>query len=493
MSLAWRILLIALLLNALTVGGVTVVVHLSQQQWFKNQRNLLRESVQESFAEIERVYSPKALVDAAADARQVRRLLLSESIAELYDDVIVTSGLPPYDVVYLNPLGAVHRDPDEFPHSAVQAGLVQAREVDGLLPVADGYGYALRQSGSVVGYLWFRPKTSPQLPRALPLWTSVVGVSVATVLFGIVLLWVTRRTIGRPLQALGGAAAAVATGRYDVRLPDHEGIAELVPVIATFNRMAAQVEGHTQALERAVRDAVEPAKQKERALVQSSRLASIGTLAAGVAHEINNPIGGMQNAVNRLLQQTDLSVKERTYLELVQQGLQRIGRIARRLLDFSPRPATSGSFSLLVPIEGARALVEHRLAQQGVAFEVDASKDLPSVRGDVNEIQQVVLNLLLNSLDAFGESGRGGRITARLRAENGKVRLDVEDDGPGMDSKDLGRVFDPFFTKKDRPDASGLGMFISYSIVQNHGGEMSVESAKGEGFRVHMVLPAVGT
>ena len=498
MSLAWRILLIALLLNILTVGGVTLVVHYSQQQWFVNQRDLLRESVQQSFAEIERVYSPEALVDAAADATQVRRLLLNESIRELYDDVIVTSGRPPYDGVYLNPLGAVHRDPDRFPHAEIQAGLLKAREVEAGLRVADGYCRALRQAGVVVGYLWFRPKALPELPRALPLWTSVVGVVGATLLFAIVLFWVTRRTIGRPLQALSGAAGAVATGRYDVRLPEREGIAELAPVVATFNRMAAQVEGHTQTLERAVRDAVEQAKQKERALVLSSRLASIGTLAAGVAHEINNPIGGMQNAVKRLLQQPGLSDKQRTYLELVQQGLQRIGRTARRLLDFSPRPAAAGTFSLLAPIEGARELVEHRLQQMNVTFGLDAAAGVPQVRGDANEIQQVVLNLLLNSLDALaengenGEKGRGGHIQATLRTDGGRVRLELADDGPGMDSKDLGRVFDPFFTKKARPDASGLGMFISYSIVQNHGGEMSVESAPGQGFRVRIVLPAVG-
>ena len=490
MSLAWRILLIALLLNILTVGGVTLVVHWSQQQWFANQRLLLRESVQESFAEIERVYSPQALVDAAADATQVRRLMQNESIRELYDDVIVTSGRPPFDGVYLNPLGAVHRDPDRFPHAIIQAGLTQAREVDGLLPVADGYCRALRREGAVVGYLWFRPKATPALPRAMPLWTSIVGVATATFVFAIVWFWFARRTIGRPLRELGEAAAAVATGRYDVRLPEREGLAELAPVVATFNRMATQVEGHTQTLQKAVEDAVEQAKQKERALVLSSRLASIGTLAAGVAHEINNPIGGMQNAVNRLLQQPNLSDKQKTYLELVQQGLQRIGRTTRRLLDFSPRPAQAGTFSLLSPIERARELVEHRMHTRSVTFTVDAPDSLPQVRGDANEIQQVVLNLLLNSLDALEQKGHGGHITATVRAADGKVQLVVADDGPGMDPKDLGRVFDPFFTKKERPDASGLGMFISYSIVQNHGGEISVDSALGQGFRVRIVLPA---
>jgi signal transduction histidine kinase len=310
----------------------------------------------------------------------------------------------------------------------------------------------------------------------------------STLLFGVVLFWVTNRAIRRPLAVLGDAAAAVASGRYDVRLPVHARIAELGPLVATFNHMASQVEDHTKTLQQAVADAVEQTKQKERALVVSSRLASIGTLAAGVAHEINNPIGGMQNAVNRLLQSKDLGERPRVYLQLVQDGLQRIARTARRLLDFSPRQTVAGRFEVAAAIEGARALVDHRLQRQRIKLDLDVAPDLPRVHGDAHEIQQVMLNLLLNSLDAL--EGRGGRIAIRARSEAGRVCIDVDDDGPGMATEDLGRVFDPFFSKKERPDASGLGMFISYSIVQNHGGEMTVDSRPGEGFHVRIALPA---
>jgi signal transduction histidine kinase len=489
-SLVWRILLLALLLNALTVGGVQVAVHLAQQHWFDNQRSIVQQSVGNSFAELERVYSPSALRDAAVDAAVVRRLVTVQAPRDLYDDVVVTSGRPPYDGVYLNPHGAVHRDPDEFPQGVVAAGMVQARELDGgLLPVADGYCRALRKDGEVVGYLWFRPRVRAQLPTALPLWTSVFGVAASSLLFGVVLFLVVVRTVRRPLQTLGAAATAVGRGDYDAPLPTGRAVPELEPLLASFRGMAKQVRDHTQTLEQAVREAVEQTKQKERALVLSSRLASIGTLAAGVAHEINNPIGGMQNAVNRLLQAPDLSDKQRTYLQLVLDGLQRIARTARRLLDFSPRAKAPGSFPVSLPIDGARALVEHRLQRAGVQFTVDVPKDLPPVHGDAHEIQQVMLNLLLNSLDALEARGKGGAITVRAERDGDRLHVRVDDDGPGMDAKDLPRVFDPFFSKKDRPDASGLGMFICYSIVQNHGGEISVDSRPGEGFHVHIVLP----
>ncbi|HZN40586.1 MAG TPA: HAMP domain-containing sensor histidine kinase [Planctomycetota bacterium] len=493
MSLAWRILLLALAINAVTVGTVQVVVHSAQQSWFANASKELKEGVQGSFTELERVYTPKAVSDAAApaaDATQVRKLLMHPTMREMYEDVIVTSGRPPYDTVYLNPHGAVHRDPDLFPHDLIVAGMVQARGVDDVLPVAGGFCYALRQDGAVVGHLWFLPKVRPVLPKSLPLWTSVLGVAAATLLFGVVLFWAVRRTIRRPLQALGEAAAAVGRGRYDVRLPERQGLMELAPVVSTFNRMAAQVEDYTKTLERAVQDAVEQTKQKERALVLSARLASMGTLAAGVAHEINNPIGGMQNAVNRLLQVPGLTDKQIVYLKLVQDGLQRIARTTSRLLDFSPRNVTASRFSLATAIEGARALVDHRLQKQHVSLDVDLAPGLPSVHGDAYEIQQVMLNLLLNSLDAM-QKRANGRVEVRAYRLSDKVHLHVDDDGPGMDPQDLPRVFDPFFSKKDRPDASGLGMFISYSIVRNHGGDITVDSRLGEGFKVHIVLPAV--
>jgi len=487
--LAWRILLLALLLNVLAVGSVQWVVYQNQQDWYQRELGKQSERVLSPFAELQRVYTPERLRDG--DGRQVRQLLLARSVREIFADVIVTSGRAPYEAqIYLNPRGALHRDPDHFPHEQIQAGLAQAREVDGFLPVAGGYTHALRQGEHIAGYLWFLPKHPPALPSNLPFWTSVLTIGIATLLFGMALFWAISRTIGRPLRALSEAAAQVADGSYAVRLPEDLASGELRPVLAAFNRMAQEVENHTGTLERAVQDAVEQAKQKERALVLSSRLASIGTLAAGVAHEINNPIGGMQNAVHRLLQNPDLGERQRVYLQLVQDGLQRIGRTTRRLLDFSPRPASVGLFKIDTAIEGARALIEHRLVRHGIRLEVQLAPSLPAVRGDAHELQQVLLNLFLNSLDAIEAKGNGGLIEVRVTGAEDRILLAVDDDGPGMEPQDLPRVFDPFFTKKERPDASGLGMFICYSIVQNHGGELIVDSQPGRGFHVRISLPA---
>ncbi|MCR9247147.1 MAG: HAMP domain-containing histidine kinase [bacterium] len=491
--MAWRILLFALLLNVVTLGSVQLFVHYSQENWFQRERDRVITSVIESAQELTRVYSAESLVDAGADADQVRALISNPTIQQSYEDVIVTSGQ--YGNVYLNPRGAVHRDPDTFPQAMIVEAMARAGRVGGTVAAAGGKCFAVREGGTAVGYVWFKPRSSA-LPSALPFWTTVVALCIGVVLFGIVLLAGIRRTVGRPLAQLHEAASAVAGGSYAARLPDRGASGEFAPVMAAFNRMAEEVESHTSTLEHEVRQAVDEAKQKERALVMSSRLASLGTLAAGVAHEVNNPIGGMQNAVRSLLASDDLTERQRKYLELVQNGLQRIGRTTRRLLDFSPKEGQASEFALAGAVEQAVALIEHRQRQLGVSLQVDVPPDLPKVRGEAHEIQQVVLNLLLNSLDALEERPRGsakGTVTVQAQAAGGFVQLTVADNGPGMDPADLDRVFDPFFTKKDRPDASGLGMFISYSIIQNHGGEFTVDSKLGEGFCTEIRLPVVAS
>ncbi len=491
MSLGWRILLFALLLNVLTVGSVQIVVYEAQQQWFENEKAQLSHSVDQSFKELERVYPPEALDDASTTGAIVRRLLRNQSLQEIYSDVIITSGRPPFDnSVYLNTLGAVHRDPDTFDLSEIVDGIGRAARTDGPFKVGEGFCRALRQEQRVVGYLWFVPKTLPQLPASLPVLSAVLGILGSTLLFGAVLFWLTKRSITRPMLQIGAAAQEVASGHYDARMPDVHGVPELEQFVSTFNRMAERVENHTSTLQTAVQTAVDATEQKERALVQSTRLATIGTLAAGVAHEINNPIGGMQNAINRLLQAEGLSDKQTVYLKLVQDGLARVARTTRRMLEFAPKDAESASFDVITAIIGAHALVEHRCEQTNVKFSVelaDQRAELPSVYGDAHEIQQVMLNLFLNSLDAMGD--KGGAIRVTCSAQDGMVRVVVADDGPGMAKELLARVFDPFFSQKDRPDASGLGMFISYSIVQTHGGTMVVDSAPGEGFRTTITLP----
>lgn len=483
MSLASRILAVVLLLNLLVVGGVQTALFAFQQGWIRRQQgeNLAAALV----PYLLEVYTAARL----GDETQARTLVKSPIIRDYFADVVVTSGQPPLTgLVYLNPRGAVHRDPDAFALDAVLTGMEEARVRDGLVAVAGGYCTAVRADDRVAGYLWFVPRLDVEQPQ-LPWWFQASTVLAIALLFGLVLYPVVVRAIGRPLQRVGEAAERVGAGAYEVRLPDLTGAPELQALVRSFNAMAEKVQHNREHLEAAVRAAVDEAKRTERALVQSSRLATVGTLAAGIAHEVNNPIGGMQNAVVRLLANPALDERQKTYLNLLQDGLARVARTARKVLDFSPKQVAARPFALRLAVEGARALCEHRFARSNVRLVVDSVDALPDVMGDLHEIQQVVLNLFLNSLDAFEQVGRGGTVAVRGSRDGEMVRLEVADDGPGIDAADLPRVMDPFFTKKERPDASGLGMFISYSIVQNHGGSMAVDSTKGKGFRTTLMLP----
>ncbi len=266
-------------------------------------------------------------------------------------------------------------------------------------------------------------------------------------------------------------------------------------VSAMVSPLAAEVvEGSADELQQKVDSAVAAAQSRERALVLSSRLAAMGTLAAGIAHEINNPIGGMANAVQRMKKSEALTDRGAVYLDLVQNGLDRVAGIVRRVLDFTPKSVQAEPFAIQDAWDAALALVAHRTKQAEVQVEVQVEAGLPPVYGDRHELQQVLLNLVINSLDAFADmdpSLRPERMSVTFTAKAGPkdVVVEVADNGPGMAHEDVPRVFDPFFSAKKRPDASGLGMFISYTIVQNHGGTMEVDSMPGQGFRTVLRLP----
>ena len=484
MSLAWRILLVVLLLNLAVVGAVQFAAHYAQQRWVARQQEAFLDAQLVTF--LRRVYTAERFV---GDERQARNLVEAGLIRELFQDVVVTSGRPPFEgFVYLNPRGAVHRDPDRFPRAEILAGMEAARATDGLVPAAGGYCKAIRRDAEVVGALWFQPYGPPPDTTA-PVGAALLTILASTLLFGLLAHWIVVRSVVRPLRQVEVAAAALGSGRFGERVSEQLGIRELEVLARAFNAMAARVEGNTEELREAVARAVEQTRRQEQALVVSSRLAAIGTLAAGIAHEINNPIGGMINAVHRLQQSQGLDERQRAYLKLVQEGLERVARTSRKVLDFSPKQVDARPFRMADAVDAARALVDHRIAAQGVAFACSHATGLPLVHGDAHEIQQVFLNLYLNSLDALQSRGRGGTIRTRTWFDGAMVHAEVVDDGPGMAKEDLGRVTDPFFSRKDRPDASGLGMFMSYSIVRNHGGEMRLDSEPGKGFRVEVLLP----
>ncbi len=482
MSIRGRVLLIVVALNLLVLGAVQVAQTYSFERWRAQAR-----AVYESFL-------AGILRNAYGGDRQpletVRALLALDPVRGVFKDMLVTNGRSPEAPGYvdLNPVGAAWRDHRTFPLQEVRAGIQEAMREGALIPVGEGFCVPIKSGEQVVAGAWFAPHLPP--PPRLPQWVLAVTLVVGTLATALFARWAIDRAVARPLLDLATAAARVGAGELNVRVPALPAAHELSSLVADFNAMAQRVAGHTQELDAAVRRATEEAARRERALVLSGRLASVGTLAAGIAHEINNPIGGMLNATRRLLEKPHLEERERRYLELIREGIERVGKITRRILDFSPRKVVATRFAVATAIDGARALLEHRLGREGVVLTVDIEPRLPDLHGDLHEVQQVLLNVFINSVDVL--SGRDGERWILVRARRGgdQVEVTVEDNGPGMPRADLGRVFDPFFSAKGRPDATGLGMFISYSIVANHGGSIELDSDLGQGFRVRILLPA---
>lgn len=223
------------------------------------------------------------------------------------------------------------------------------------------------------------------------------------------------------------------------------------------------------------------------------RLAAMGELAAGIAHEINNPLGGLQNAVEDL-RRAELPAGRRVqYLDLLARGLARIGETVNRLRRFTPREAPFEWLELGAVAEDALELVRHRAQRLGIELEFVRDEGVPPVRGLRNELGQAVLNLLVNALDALEEGGtrdaRGPRIELALRSTDAGVSLSVRDNGPGVEAGLLDKIGDLFFTTKDVGRGSGLGLALVHSAMQRQGAHLRLSSEYGRYFRAELLFP----
>jgi signal transduction histidine kinase len=236
------------------------------------------------------------------------------------------------------------------------------------------------------------------------------------------------------------------------------------------------------------------AEAEREALTQGARraekLAALGTLAAGLAHELNNPIGIMSSRIELMLLEggAALSDEVREDLRVLHRQTQRAARITQGLLSFARRSAGERApVDLNHVVRETLMLVESQITKAGVRLVVDLAAELPVILGDADTLQQVVLNLVTNARDALAGGG-DIRIVTRVRKRS-LVELVVADTGPGIAPQDLPRVFDPFFTTK--PAGTGLGLAITHGIVNEHHGTIDVESAPGQGTRFILTFPAL--
>ena len=236
----------------------------------------------------------------------------------------------------------------------------------------------------------------------------------------------------------------------------------------------------------------------EAQLRQPQKLKAIGTLASGVAHEINNPINGIMNYAQLIDDRLDPESELREFAQEIGQETERVAEIVRQLLTFSRHDKESHSPASVADIANDTISLIHTIIRQDqISLDVDVPDDLPLIKCRSQQIQQVTMNLLTNARDVLNQRypdhdpDKIMKLTMRPCEKVGRpwIRTTVEDHGAGIRDGILDRVFDPFFTTKDRAGGTGLGLSISRSITRDHHGELFVESEAGEYTRFQLELP----
>lgn len=264
---------------------------------------------------------------------------------------------------------------------------------------------------------------------------------------------------------------------------------EIIRVIEIWRDITKQLS--TQMEER-----VQAVKSDLNKLVQEDRMISLGKLAASCVHEINNPIQGLltfsqyiQGALEEGLSDESEKNKLKDMAAMMTQELDRCGEIISGLLSFSREPTTQHTDTNLNEVLTAVInLTHHKMELQNITFHKELSSSFIIINGDPNRLQQCFLNLIFNSIEAL-PSGGDIWISSRLVPENNTAEVEIRDNGYGIAKENLDHLFDPFFTTKGAGEGTGLGLFIVYGIVKNHGGKIHVESTPDEGTRFMLSFP----
>ncbi len=331
-----------------------------------------------------------------------------------------------------------------------------------------------------------------------------LGVAVAVALLSMVLLaFIVVRAVHLPARALRRGTERLAEGDLAVEIDLHRKD-ELGLLAASFNRMArslrdadAELRNWSRTLETRVQEKTEELEGLNAQLVQVEKTASLGRLAATVAHELNNPLSGILTLAKLSSRRVETLVpdgRERRRvlesLELIRSEALRCGNIVRNLLTYARQgSAELRTTSLHEVIDRALHLVAHHLELRGISAVRELTLADDRVVCDPQQIQQALIALLVNAVEATGEGGRVTVRTAEDPTAPGRVRLAVADTGVGIAPDVLPRIFDPFFSTKDETKGVGLGLAVVYGIVQRHEGRIDVDSQPGRGATFTITLP----
>jgi len=280
------------------------------------------------------------------------------------------------------------------------------------------------------------------------------------------------RAVLRPLDRFGEYVARIGAGNYEPIRPARRYRDEFSRLALAFNRALGEI------------------ATRQEQLVQSGKMAAVGTLTSGIAHELNNPLNNIGLTVEALIDDDGsyTAAERRRMLEQVYTQVERAGGTVRNLLDFTRKDRSAFTHLAVADVvQSAARLVANEAVLAGVDWAIRIPDELPPIRGNPHELQQVFLNLFLNAIQAMPEGGTL-RVGARPDGEDG-VRIDVSDNGTGIAPEHLEEIFDPFFTTGKPGEGTGLGLSVTLGIIEKHGGTIAVESEVGSGSTFSLRLP----
>ncbi|HHT9135750.1 MAG TPA: ATP-binding protein [Candidatus Wunengus sp. YC60] len=291
--------------------------------------------------------------------------------------------------------------------------------------------------------------------------------------------------ITQPILQLAQGAKSIASGNLDHRI-SVVSQNEIGILAGEFNQMAAKLKESYTNLEQKV-------EERTSQLLRAERLAAVGELAAEVAHEINNPLGGLQNFASMLENEPENVSQTKKYAPLMLEGLKRVEMIVKRLLTFSrPYKLNITENNINTIVNSSLEFIEHRIAPDHVLIQKELNESLPPVFVDADHISQALINIVVNALESMPDGGRLAIKTDACRKHVECVTVSIIDTGCGISDGIVDKIFEPFFTTKNKEGEKGLGMGLAISkrIIEDHHGDICIESKAGQGTTFCVCLPS---
>jgi len=351
-------------------------------------------------------------------------------------------------------------------------------------------------AGKIIGMLYVGILEAPYIELRNRVVLNFMVVAVVTLILLVCIAFFTAIKTVKPLKILMNATKKIAKGElnYRVNIESRDEIGQLGD---SFNHMAIDLEKVTQkyqSLNRTLEDRIkEKTRELEEAhaqLIQSEKLSSLGRMAAGVAHEINNPLTSILINAHLLSEEIINQGNTPEYIKIIIDETTRCSQIVKDLLHFSRQTESSKTpADINEVIDKTISLLKNQIVLNKVKINKNLASPLPDIIMDTNKIGQVFTNIILNAMDAMPKGGEI-KITSKMASNDNYSYLEItfQDNGCGISRQNLGKLFDPFFTTKGTK-GTGLGLSVSYGILQQHGGDIDIQSEEGVGTNVTIILP----